>query len=57
MMVTLNAPHLRRNPPGILTDDRDCPVSPGMSIPPSPFGAADRTLIRVNPRQSVANFR
>jgi len=25
-----------------------------MSTPPSPFGAAERTFIRANPRQSVA---
>ncbi len=38
---------------GILADHRDCPGSPGMSTPPSPFGAADRTLIRVNPWLSI----
>jgi len=32
---------------GCLADYRDCPGSPGMSTPPSPFGAADRTFIRV----------
>ena len=37
-----------------LADHRDCPGSPGMSIPPSQFGAADRTFIRANPRPSVA---
>ena len=35
--------------PGCLADYRDCPESPGMSTPPSPFGAADRTSIRVHP--------
>ena len=43
------APRALRNLPGILTDHRDCPGSPGMSTSPSPFGAADRTSIRVNP--------
>ncbi len=43
-----------RGLPGRLADYRDCPGSPGMSTPPSPFGAADRTLIRANPRPSVA---
>jgi len=32
-----------------LADHRDCPGSPGMSIPPSQFGAAERTFIRANP--------
>jgi len=40
------APRALRNLPGILADHRDCPGSPGMSTPPSPFGAADRTFIR-----------
>jgi len=39
---------------GILADHRDCPGSPGVSTPPSPFGAADRTFIRVYLLLSVA---
>jgi hypothetical protein len=30
-----------------LADHRECPGAPGMSTPPSPFAAADRTFIRV----------
>jgi hypothetical protein len=41
------APRALRKLPGILTVNRDCPGSPGMSTSLSPFGAADRTLIRV----------
>jgi hypothetical protein len=36
--------------PGCLADHRDCPRSPGMSTPPSPCGAAERTFIRDNRR-------
>ena len=43
-----------RNLPGILTDHRDCPGSPGMSTSPGPFGASDRTFIRVYLLLSVA---
>ena len=37
-----------------LADHRECPGSPGISTPPTPFGAADRTFIRVNLLLSVA---
>jgi hypothetical protein len=40
--------------PGIFADNRDCPVSPGMSTSPGPIGAADRTFIRVYLLLSVA---
>lgn len=49
-------PQLLRPPPDCFADHHDCPVSPGMSALPGPFGAADRTFIRANPCPSVAGL-